>query len=147
MPWSSWHATQVSYHSQDAMPALTVCLCLRQRNEEWERLQEVWEAQAAVVERSSKQAASSAPDEQTAEGGGSSQQHSVYHAQIERLTAADVVLVPYGVLSQEVRSRCTQSTLLCTVIICLHDVAPPGLKRHAEEISDFIRLDMLIAYQ
>ena len=62
------------------------------------------------MERSSKQAASSTLDEQTVEGEGGSQQHSVYQAQIERLTAADVVLVPYGILSQEVRPGCTQHT-------------------------------------
>ena len=107
-----------------------MCLRLRQKSEEWERLQEVWEAQAAIVERSSKQAASSTPDEQTVEGDDSSQQHSVYQAQIERLTAADVVLVPYGVLSQEVRSEYTcsfaQPSSVCTLL--LHRMSKGMLK-------------------
>ena len=40
--------------------------------------------------------------EDTADGGSPAQQHGVYEAQLQRLLAADVVLVPYGVLSQEV---------------------------------------------
>lgn len=68
-------------------------------------LQEVWEAQAAIVERSAKEAAEGGHIEIEADGeGSSSRQHSAYQAQIERLLAADVVLVPYGVLSQEVRN-------------------------------------------
>ena len=95
-------------------------------------LQEVWEAQAAVVERSSKQAATGSPDEQTLEGEGSSQQHSVYQAQIERLTAADVVLVPYGVLSQEVGSG---YTLHHTTIFACTMLLSQNLGKHAVDVS------------
>jgi hypothetical protein len=61
----------------------------------------MWEAQAAVVERNMK-AAEVGPAEDAADGGNPAQQHGMYEAQLQRLLAADVVLVPYGVLSQEV---------------------------------------------
>ena len=66
-------------------------------------MQEVWEAQAAIVGRSAGAAAEGSTDEQAAgpEDEASQAQHA-YQAQLERLLAADVVLVPYGVLSQEV---------------------------------------------
>jgi hypothetical protein len=66
-------------------------------------LQEMWEAQAAVVERNMKAAAAEVgAAEDAADGGNPAQQHGLYEAQLQRLLAADVVLVPYGVLSQEV---------------------------------------------
>jgi hypothetical protein len=66
-------------------------------------LQEVWEAQAAVVERNMKAVdAEGGAAEGAADGGSPAQQHGMHEAQLQRLLAADVVLVPYGVLSQEV---------------------------------------------
>ena len=66
-------------------------------------LQEVWEAQAAIVGRNASAAAEGSTDEQAPgpEDEAGQAQHA-YQAQLERLLAADVVLVPYGVLSQEV---------------------------------------------
>jgi len=66
-------------------------------------LQEVWEAQAAIVERSASAATDKSTNEQASFDVEASQRQHAYQAQLERLMAADVVLVPYGVLSQEVR--------------------------------------------
>ena len=79
--------------------------CLTQASRT-DSLQEVWEAQAAIVGRNASAIADRAADEQAAgpEDEASQAQHA-YQAQLERLLAADVVLVPYGVLSQEVSSQ------------------------------------------
>ena len=78
---------------------LICCLCTG-------ALQEAWEAQAAIVGRNASATAEGPADEQAAgpEDDASQAQHA-YQAQLERLLAADVVLVPYGVLSQEVGSQ------------------------------------------
>ena len=78
------------------LPGTQICSCPTAVT-----LQEMWEAQAAIVERNMK-AAEVGAAEDAADGGNPAQQHGMYEAQLQRLLAADVVLVPYGVLSQEV---------------------------------------------
>jgi len=73
-------------------------------------LQEVWEAQAAIVERSANAAADKSTDEQASFEDEASRRQDAYQAQLERLMAADVVLVPYGVLSQEVSLQAHSAT-------------------------------------
>ena len=66
-------------------------------------LQEVWEAQAAVVGRHASAAAEAAGNQQAVgPESEADQERNAYQAQLQRLLAADVVLVPYGILSQEV---------------------------------------------
>ena len=70
--------------------------------------------------RNANAAAEGTTDEQAAgPEDEATQAHDAYQAQLERLLAADVVLVPYGVLSQEVTLRSALTFFGCR---CMYKV-------------------------